>query len=385
MDRVVMRSVWCFLALATALLAVPPSQADQILGPGRIDGSGKVVLPGGPTLGTFSNGKYTATPDATTGDLSGGSVVLPSGPLLPAGKRGLPDTLTALQGVMQRVFRFDPRAYGASCNGSGIGDDSGLNSAIAALQFFGGGALLVPGQCVVSTGKIVSGVPVAVVGDGFGGGQLIASSSFAPTGGFLLRLDITNSSNYTAKVAGVGFRTYQKEAIGALQIEGSPSGLEERVTISDVEIRGADIGQHGFSYGMQLKNVNGPRVNRATITGRQTGNGPTGLTFQTACIDIPKTAGAATNYAFSDVRCNAAQIGWNMNGYLEGVMCTRCVAVAVGNGFKARPGAIVPWLSISQSHIDFFNAGMDVEQFAQSMMTANLLYHRSDSTANGIC
>lgn len=54
-----------FLAAATALLvAALPARADQILGDGRITGTNKVVLPGGPTLGLWHGGRFTSQPDA---------------------------------------------------------------------------------------------------------------------------------------------------------------------------------------------------------------------------------------------------------------------------------------------------------------------------------
>jgi len=317
------------------------------------------------------------------GCLSAGKWRLPSSGLttLPEGEATLGDAFAS----RQKVFRFDPRVYGATCNGSGTGDDKGINAAIAALQAAGGGTLHVPGKCVISRGKTVTGVPIVITGDGFGSSQLIGSASFTGGAPFLLRLDISGGSNLTATVTGVGFRTAQTEAVSALQIEGSVSGLEERAVVSDVEIRGTNVATAGFTYGLQLRNVNGPKVSRVTITGRQTGNGPSGLTNMTACIDVVNTIGSMTNYAFSDVRCNAAKLGWNMNGYIEGVLCTRCFAIAVGTGWRARPGAIVPLLNISQSHADFFDAGVDVEQMAQGFYTANLFYHRSDSTGPGIC
>lgn len=49
--------------LAALVITVAPARADQILGPGRVDNAGKVLLPGGLTLGKWQGGKYTATPD----------------------------------------------------------------------------------------------------------------------------------------------------------------------------------------------------------------------------------------------------------------------------------------------------------------------------------
>ncbi|WP_375275667.1 hypothetical protein [Methylorubrum thiocyanatum] len=72
-----------FAAAALAAIALLSSaSADQILGPGRIDTQSRVLLPGGPTLGTFSGGRYIAKPDAieiqgtgSKGNLSGTSAI----------------------------------------------------------------------------------------------------------------------------------------------------------------------------------------------------------------------------------------------------------------------------------------------------------------------
>lgn len=51
-------------ALAALTVAASPALADQVLGQGRIDSANRVILPGGPTLGTWQGQKYTATPDS---------------------------------------------------------------------------------------------------------------------------------------------------------------------------------------------------------------------------------------------------------------------------------------------------------------------------------
>ncbi|UIY44151.1 hypothetical protein [Methylobacterium radiotolerans] len=74
-----MTRVTRLLTVAAALfIAALPAGADQILGPGRITGANKLVLPGGPTLGTYQNNKFISQPDAiqiqgsgSTGDVSG--------------------------------------------------------------------------------------------------------------------------------------------------------------------------------------------------------------------------------------------------------------------------------------------------------------------------
>lgn len=66
------------LAMVIVSTVAAPVRADQILGQPRIDTSNRVQLPGGPALGTWQAGKYTAKPDAlqiqgagSTGDVSG--------------------------------------------------------------------------------------------------------------------------------------------------------------------------------------------------------------------------------------------------------------------------------------------------------------------------
>lgn len=53
-------------ALAATLAPIAVAQADQLLDRARIDAASRVVLPGGPTLGLWQGGKYTATPDVMT-------------------------------------------------------------------------------------------------------------------------------------------------------------------------------------------------------------------------------------------------------------------------------------------------------------------------------
>ncbi|WP_345819945.1 hypothetical protein ABC766_27325 [Methylobacterium fujisawaense] len=76
-----------FLAAAAALfIVVLPASADQNLGAARIQsGTNRLVLPGGPTLGTYQNGQFTSQPyniqiqgSGSTGDVSGMSVPAPN-------------------------------------------------------------------------------------------------------------------------------------------------------------------------------------------------------------------------------------------------------------------------------------------------------------------
>lgn len=318
------------------------------------------------------------------GCLSGGKWRLPPNGLAP-----LPEGETTLGGAFasrQKVFRYDPRVYGATCNGSGAGDDNGIASVLSAIQAIGGGALLIPGKCVISQPKTVTGVPVAVVGDGLAVSQLIGSASFPAGNKFLLRIDIMNGSDGTVSVNGVSFRTLQAEVASGLEIEAIQSNLEERVQISHTEFRGVDPGAHGFAYGIRLRNVNTPKVSNVTITGRQSGGGgPAALTNMDACFDIVNTLPGMTNYVFSDTRCNAAKRAYSVAGYMEGLYCGRCINVAVGYGWYMRPGQQTPLVNIFSSHTDFFNAAVDIADFTQGAYYGNLFYHRADSTANGVC
>ncbi|TXN06067.1 hypothetical protein FV219_10005 [Methylobacterium sp. WL122] len=70
-DLHLMRSFFV-LSLTATLLFAAPAHADQILGPSQIDGSNRVLLPGGPTLGLWKSGQYTATPDQVATPGTGG-------------------------------------------------------------------------------------------------------------------------------------------------------------------------------------------------------------------------------------------------------------------------------------------------------------------------
>ena len=136
-------------------------------------------------------------------------------------------TLSMQVGQRQLTFRFDPRSFGATCNGSGTGDDTGIASALNALKIAGGGALTIPGKCVISSPKAIAGVSFKLEGNGVGASQLIGSSSFGPSGAYLLSIDITAASDVTAEAANVGFRTAQSEVASALSITAAASGLEQ--------------------------------------------------------------------------------------------------------------------------------------------------------------
>jgi hypothetical protein len=136
-----MRNLLTSITLLAAALALSTlAHADQILGPGRIDTSNRVVLPGGPTLGTWRSGKFTATPDAlqikgsgSTGDLSTMSVT-------PVGASA-PTTLgTFTAGAAMRNYKFtgdfplDSRAFVDAAQTSG-GPYANYNTGAANAEF----------------------------------------------------------------------------------------------------------------------------------------------------------------------------------------------------------------------------------------------------------
>lgn len=133
-----------FLAAAAAIfIAVLPAHADQILGPGRItSGTNKLVLPGGPTLGTYQNGKFTSQPDATTGDVSAASVQT-----APSVQRSLLSKIGDLPVTLPDV--------GATCDGSSLIDQfwTALNSTTRKVVVADGNNCRVASNIVMPKGK----------------------------------------------------------------------------------------------------------------------------------------------------------------------------------------------------------------------------------------
>jgi hypothetical protein len=126
-------------AAIAATLLLGPAHADQILGPGRIDSSSRVILPGGPTLGLWQSGKFTSTPDTlqikgtgSTGDVSGMSVT-PSGSAA-AGTlaRTVADQASAISakaGLASPVFTGTPSMPALNLTGTGSTGDISTMSA----------------------------------------------------------------------------------------------------------------------------------------------------------------------------------------------------------------------------------------------------------------
>jgi hypothetical protein len=121
---------------ALLIVAAAPASADQILGPGRIvSGTNAVVLPGGPTLGLWSGGKYTATPDAlrlkgsdSTGDVSGMSVKL--------------DPTAALTSFSAYLPALPVPAAAFGAKGDGSDDAPAINKAVRFACSRGGGTVV---------------------------------------------------------------------------------------------------------------------------------------------------------------------------------------------------------------------------------------------------
>ena len=154
------------VAALAALSYAAPLRAEQILGPGRIDNSNRVILPGGPTLGRWQGGKYQATPDALTlpqtADPSSGGDVSPFS-VKPDGATVSRALRTRFNDTIQAVDR------GVVCNGTtDIG--SAMQALFNSLRTGGPSRINMPtGKCLWNTATTLT---KAVILDGQGSSQL---------------------------------------------------------------------------------------------------------------------------------------------------------------------------------------------------------------------
>ncbi|GJE38545.1 glycoside hydrolase family 55 protein [Methylobacterium persicinum] len=148
-----------FVAAALTALAFPSAsaQADQLLGPGRIDSAGRVILPGGPALGRWQNNLYTATPDNLSVAKPGNRIPFQrpeSGAVVRSYDDKMQDTLQAAD-------------FGVKCDGT-----SDIVPALARALNAGKGyvagreILLPPGLCAYGSTTLLSGSNITISGAG---------------------------------------------------------------------------------------------------------------------------------------------------------------------------------------------------------------------------
>ncbi|MEZ0062675.1 hypothetical protein ABIF26_008235, partial [Bradyrhizobium elkanii] len=265
-----------------------------------------------------------------------------------------------------------PEDFGAV--GDGVADDTtALTNALAT------GKTVYASKTYKTTATIaVTNTKVTL----FGGGTILK------TAGANDALSISNTDfTQPVYIDGLKIITTQQEAGAAIVIQfpeaDTSNILQHRCTLRDVEVRGQDVGSHGFLGGYKLTNVHRPTVINCHASGRQSGTGPAALTHMDYGFYIHVTGTAAvTDPVFVSCKVFASNDGWRGDGHIEGVSVQQCLAVAVNNGFNFSLSAQWPWFSANDCHVAAFNTGFNLQNFAQSFITNNLVYRREDATGN---
>lgn len=260
-----------------------------------------------------------------------------------------------------------------------------INEAIAALPATGGKVYIPAGRYYVGDISPISGRSITIEGAGPELSALIPTQS--TLGSYFLDLQ---QDDYTDSVclAGFSIECETVSAVRAVRIQfpepdATNNRLQGRCTILDVEVRGVDVGSHGFLSGIDLVNVHRPIIQRVNIAGRQNGSGPTAFQHMEYGFNLTSTGTAApTDFMFSDNTVVAAAVGYQGSGSLEGLLFDRCLAIAVGKGYSFNMAVEKPWISINKAHVAAFTACIELTKFWQSEITGCLLYKREDANAD---
>lgn len=375
-----------FLAAAAALfVAALPVRADQILGPGRIQsGTNKLILPGGPTLGTYQNGQYTSQPyniqiqgSGSTGDVSGMCVKAFG------------------QTICRNLFAlFTDVPYITLYGGAGDFNGTTGTDNLAAWN-----AAAATGKCVKfpagryyfsATPSTITNSNLCAYGDGVEATVLIFAAS--ATDGL-----VANQANYsqTVTVVDMTLATLGNETGSAIKASWSDADAtlnsnERRFTARNVLFRGEGNQSHGWKRGYDLNNAQHFNISNSAFVGRQTNNGATPADTLYADDAIYITSGAygtvaghISNFiAYSAKRCINL---YNGTTSIEGLNVSQFDCVGVGTGIAFNPGLASPGFVASNGHINSYSGGITGKFATDATLTNMLIYKTPSSTSDWYC
>lgn len=243
----------------------------------------------------------------------------------------------------------------------------------------------VPGRFYVGSLGALSAKSVTISGNG---PELSALISTQTTGYFLdlQQDDFTDS----VRLSGFSIETETVSVTRALRVQfnqndATNNRLQARCTIENLEVRGVDVGSHGFLSGIDLTNVHRPIISKVSISGRQNGAAPAGFQHMEYGWNLTNVGtGAPTDFMFSFCTVIAAQKGYKGTGSLEGISFDRCYSIAVGRGFDFQATSPKPYIDINRCHVAAFEYCIYLQNFWQSWVSGCLLYKREDSNANTV-
>jgi hypothetical protein len=267
-----------------------------------------------------------------------------------------------------------PEDFGAV--GDGVADDTtALTNALAT------GKTVYASKTYKTTATIaVTNTKVTL----FGGGTIIKTAGT----GYVLAISNTDFTQ-PVWIEGIKIQTTQVEQDSGLSITYAASDannrLQHRCTLRDIEIRGDNVGTHGFLVGCALNNVHRPIISGVNIAGRQSGSTAADFQHMTDGFKITESGTTGvTDYFFSHCQVFAAGNGWSGTGHLEGLTFVQCLAVAVNRGFYFSLSAAYPWLTTNECHAAVFDSGFNLTNVAQAKINNCLIYRRAEATANTV-
>lgn len=358
--RLFVRPVAALLAAGTL---AAPARADTILGMPRIDGGAHVILPGGPTLGTFQGGTFTLTPDAirirgtgSTGTISGmGAAAAPGGTV-----RSFADWFADRTNVLAFAGADLSAKFAAAC---------------AALPATGGAIYIPAGNHTASDRMACDGKNVAVIGDGPGVTTITFTSAVAGKAGLSVQPgDITR--RVTIRDLSIITAVDQPNGNRGLTIKYPTSGgtIFKGARIANVDISGTGNNEQYWKGGIYLENAASFRIDDVSIRGKN-------IADATAFPDDNMVA-AVDLYAPSGPQCSdgvvtglevafAKYVG-RATGDCEGLHWDHVTGLAVDLGFYYPNGQGWPAVYISNSHINSFSGGALFHGWSQVSAYGNL-------------
>jgi hypothetical protein len=312
------------LAVAVAALALTgTAHADQILGPGRIDSSNRVVLPGGPTLGRFQGGKYTATPDV----LDGGTILGDGSGV----KAKISSPGAVLRSLMDKLDeRLSVRDFWLPSDGTDY--LPAINRAVAALPN-SGGSIHFPRQ---ASCYLISNV--AVIGDGSANGpsskqniRLVGDTGSGTGGQTGFGADKGTCIKYAGaqKIAGIlRFNGPMAMSIEGITLEGGYLGYSASPTVRTTTgsnaltnlssvaqvVVGSQVAGPGIPAGTIVASVSGTT---ATISANATTSGTFTATFthNEATVDTALQLNHVFRSTLRNVGLKNARLGMRQDSY----------------------------------------------------------------------
>ena len=245
--------------------------------------------------------------------------------------------------------------------------------------------IYVPGRFYVASLGPLSGKSLTITGSGPELSSLIATQ----TSGYFLDIqqdDFTDS----VRLSGFSIETETVSVTRALRVQfnendATNNRLQARCTIENVEIRGVDVGAHGFLSGIDLTNVHRPILSKVSVSGRQNGAAPAGFQHMEYGWNLTNVGtGVPTDFMFSFCTVIAAAKGYKGSGVLEGISFDRCYSIAVGRGFDFQATTPRPYIDLNRCHVAAFEYCVYLQNFWQSWVSGCLLYKREDSNANTV-